>query len=135
MPSDLSAKCRKCGKPAPVNEFVLDPNFKMMVCKNCLKESRSAASKPVSYSSTSSTQQKPAAPVKERPKGWDSEDEYLEKIAKKKDESSIKMTPLADGKALYNCKKCKRDFKYNLDKGTPANCPNCGTPVGRMIPY
>ena len=35
---DIKAKCRRCGKESPVNEFILDPVYKMMVCIACVKE-------------------------------------------------------------------------------------------------
>lgn len=38
MPGAVKVKCRRCGREAGSNEFVLDPVYKMMVCPACTKE-------------------------------------------------------------------------------------------------
>lgn len=148
MPQDIMVKCKNCGKLAPSMEFAVDPYLRMAVCKACAKGARASQGQ---TKITPNTQQrinqqtgprgvaqqdflfksKPERVEDDKPAGWDTDDVYLEKLAKKKQENTVKVEKLSDGRILYPCMKCKYQFKYSQEKNLPAKCPYCGTPVGK----
>lgn len=38
MQENTPAKCKRCGKTAPANTFIIDPEYKQAVCAGCAKE-------------------------------------------------------------------------------------------------
>lgn len=140
------AVCKKCGRSAPAESFVLDHLCGMLVCPDCLKEqkfqsktSSSAVSKiasdifmgtktrPATNTATPPLQ-KPVEKV-ERPAGWDSEDDYLERMHKQRDKLKVNFDRLDESRVRYVCTKCGYKFVYHTGKRYPSACPNCGTHV------
>jgi len=126
-PNTLSAKCRKCQRPSSVAAFVLDPVYKMMVCPNCVKDRRSQeiVQKELKQLKESGKVEKP------QPKGWDAEDEKLERAFKAKKENVVEAERIDPDKIKYSCPKCSYKFIYDEDRKKPNSCPYCGTPIKR----
>lgn len=140
------AVCKKCGRSAPAESFVLDNLCGMLVCPDCLKEqkfqsktSNSVVSKMTSDilmgtktkpapSAATQPVQKPVEAVK-RPTGWDSEDDYLERVHKQRDKLKVNFERLDESRIRYVCTKCGYKFVYHTEKKYPSACPNCGTRV------
>ena len=102
---DVLVICKQCGGKAKAIEFVLDPNFKQMVCPNCVKQ-KNNPKKPEN------------TPKPEKPAGWDKEDELLEKLYKKK-----KVVPELKEGMKIKCKKCNYVFVYSGRR----MCPYCNS--------
>jgi DNA-directed RNA polymerase subunit RPC12/RpoP len=129
---EVTAVCKRCGRPSAAEKFVLDPIYKMVVCPSCIAERKSKINmgkKENAPGSATSEQAapKPAAPPK--PKGWDNEDEYLNRAYQDKKGNAPIVEKMSDGRVKYQCKKCTYKFAYDQDKKQPANCPYCGQPV------
>lgn len=109
----VKAKCKKCGREAPVDQFKLHYAFKMMVCPDC-------------FSGKTKKQEETKKAETQRPAGWDQEDEYLTKFhqIKQKETAQIRKIP---GTEIYECtcKKCAYKFKYDPYKQIPRSCPFC----------
>lgn len=115
--------CKRCGKKAPADSFVLDHLHKMIVCPDCAKERRSSKG-----TVTPVAQEEKKEPAK--PAGWDSEDEYLEKFYKQKRIlGSLNFEKIDYDSGMYTCPKCREKFVYNIPKRYPGACPNCGNKV------
>lgn len=140
--------CRRCGREAQADSFVLDPIYGMLVCPECMKEqkfqsntSKAAVTKMTSDilmgAKTKTTPSAAAQPVqkhaqeeaKERPAGWDSEDDYLERMHKQREKLNVNYERLDDLRIRYRCTKCDFKFIYHTEKKYPSMCPNCGTRV------
>ena len=71
--------------------------------------------------------------VKEKPKGWDKEDEMLERAYASKQQAKAAthgaVVQIDDTHVKYTCKKCKYSFKYNTEKKQPAHCSYCGADI------
>lgn len=132
-PSGIRAKCRRCGKESPVDEFILDPVYKVMVCVACVKERRlkeNMASKlKEKKKDISSGADKEALEARSKPKGWDSEDEYLERAYKQKIKNRAQAVTIDRETVKYECPKCKYSFVYNVLKKIPSRCPYCGSEI------
>lgn len=135
--SGIKAKCRRCGKESPVDEFVLDPIYKMMVCLTCVKErhlkEKVAAEirsnkKNVASTSAISDEEHPTE-AKNKPKGWDLEDEYLERVYKQKSKNMAEVITIDKERVKYECPKCKFSFIYNVLKNIPTRCTYCGSEI------
>ena len=139
------AKCKKCGQSVPANSLVLDNLYGALVCPGCLKR-RPSSSKEEVLKATSDVlagmKTKPAPSlaqgtvqppvqeeVKKQPPGWDSEDDYLERIHKQKEKLKVNFEKLDDFRVRYICTKCGYKFVYHTEKRYPSACPNCGTVV------
>ena len=221
---EIKAICKKCGKPAPSDKFVLDAIYKMMVCPNCVNDIRknsmekiqpvstrlqqtssvassvsgskpsttstinpktqqesglsglsslasanpNASKKPglnissssgssspglssisgISKISTSKTENpknqsrgqinreqiSKIEETKTKPVGWDSDDDYLEKLYKQKKQvqGDVAYERLSDTKIRYTCSKCKYKFVYDTEKKYPDSCPYCRSTIFRF---
>ncbi|MDP2907027.1 MAG: hypothetical protein Q8O03_03740 [Nanoarchaeota archaeon] len=144
MTKQPTAKCKKCGQSVSANSLILDNLYGMLVCPGCLKEKRSLGSKEAVLKATADAlagmKTRPApskiavqppvpAEVKERPVGWDSEDDYLERMHKQRDKLKVNFDRLDESRIRYVCTKCGFKFVYHTGKRYPSACPNCGTHV------
>lgn len=135
----IKIKCRQCNRMSPTEEFVLDPVYKMVVCKMCVKErqQRDAIHKELQQEKDKKQQLKEAIaetkPKDQKPAGWDEIDDRLEKLHKAKVASTVTVTKVDDDKVQYACPKCKYNFIYNMEKKTPRTCPYCSTPISNMM--
>ncbi len=123
---ELKATCKRCNKPAPVNQFVLDHVYRMMVCQNCVKERRTSEN--VQRALKEEKAQKEAQ-TSARPPGWDAEDDYLERSYAQKKRISGTVERLSDEKMRYSCPVCRNSFIYNTVKKYPSSCPFCDAQV------
>lgn len=110
--------CRKCSKKFPSNEFILDPVYRMMVCRNCSRE-RIAKDSPEAKARIEEQNKKPA--------GWDNDDESAAKQFQRKQAEQPVYKKVAPDKVKVICPKCRFAFIFNTDKRYPLNCPQCGT--------
>lgn len=124
LSKEIKATCKRCGKQAPVDEFVLDKDYKMMVCQACVKEKKQKTAKQQEEATIEEVQKKPA--------GWDSEDEYLERAKSLREKMRPKYEKIDSENIRYICQKCGFKFVYHILKESPSSCPYCGTPVGRI---
>lgn len=123
IPSEIKAICKRCKRSAPSEKFVLDTDYRMMVCPYCILEKRDKKMQ------AGAAQQKQEI-VRNKPAGWDSDDDYLEKAAEQKKASSGVIFERIDAEKIKSkCPKCKYGFIYNTAKKFPSSCPYCGTPL------
>jgi len=122
----IKVKCRNCGKEYPSNTFVLDHVYRMMVCPQCVKDRQR---KEIVHKEA---QQQVVQETSKKPKGWDHEDEMIEKAYAAKQAratsatgSSSPLIQTPDGKYKYRCPRCKYEFAYNKATNTPSHCPYC----------
>ncbi|MFH1770011.1 MAG: hypothetical protein ABH828_00465 [archaeon] len=126
--NEVKAVCRKCKRSASADEFVMDHDAKMMVCPLCVADKRKKDVKPVNNPTKGFSSQ--AGIKSDKPVDWDKEDEYLEKMAKKKPtEPKQSFTRIDARKISYICPKCKYKFAYDEFKEYPKTCPYCRKPV------
>jgi len=123
---EIKAKCRKCGKEVPVDDFVLDHVYKMMVCRDCSNE-RQKREPPLISRPVKRDQSKPA--------GWDQEDEYLARAYKAKKTGSVGVTKIDNERVRYTCPKCKFSFAYNIVTKRPPRCPFCNNMIGKIMTF
>jgi hypothetical protein len=131
--SGVKATCKNCGKPSAVEDFVLDPNFKMMVCLSCSKGRRERAEmmKEVQKKREDNLAAQKEA-VKDKPRGWDQEDEYLERMNKSKNKNVVDVTSIDDQRVKYKCPGGKYGFAYDQVRKHPPRCPFCGMDIQKM---
>ncbi len=126
----VKAKCKKCGREFKSDEFTLDPVYKMMVCRECVKERHAQE-----FSATKTKQREEhkveeAAKVKrEKPAGWDAEDAEIERAYKNKQASAPVIQRIDNERIKYTCKKCKYEFVFNTMNRVPGKCPYCGASI------
>ena len=132
---DFRVKCKKCGRPAKPNEFVIDPDFRMMVCPNCIREKRQKQEVYAELNAMKKAKKDAEQGEKkeERPLGWDHEDDILEKAAKLKMKNSVKVEQIDDNHVKYTCPKCKYKFSYDTERKMPKNCPYCSSDLFKMM--
>lgn len=118
---DIKVKCKRCGRSANADEFVLDPDFKMMVCPFCIKDKRMKHEVYVELEKE-----------KEKKNVVDKEDEHLERAYKAKLKQTVKVERIDDEKVKYKCPKCGYSFIYNPARNIPARCSYCGSDVSKI---
>jgi len=138
MSDEIKVICKKCGRTSKASEFVLDPDYKMMVCLQCSKERKSSFGKKPSQQQPEATQQKKEAPAVSRPRGWDSDDEALEKMSKRTSasydgEPKVKYEVIDDDNIKLTCPKCDYKFTYNTFKMSPSSCPYCSVKLSIRV--
>lgn len=124
MNSSVKALCKHCGKLADANSFILDLEYKMMVCPQCVKERKNPKAEKKEEAGKESRKVK--AP------GWDAEDEYLEKMHFVKAKQKVAVEKIDDEYVKYQCPHCKYTFKYSVIRQKPGNCPYCSSSIERM---
>ena len=117
---EIQATCKRCGKKAPADSFVVDKDYKMAVCPECVKEK---TKKP------QPTEEATIEEVEKKPAGWDKEDDYLERASVLRAKERPKVQKIGSDTVKYSCLKCKYSFVYNFIKESPLYCPYCGTRV------
>jgi DNA-directed RNA polymerase subunit RPC12/RpoP len=133
--NQVSAKCKRCGKTAPSTSFVLDPDYKLMVCPQCIKEKKEAERVRRELEKKKTEKQELAAKeTPEKPKGWDSEDEYLERHSKKIETVNVAAERIDNTKIRCTCPSCKYAFVYDTAKKHPKACPYCNAQVLPFTP-
>jgi Zn finger protein HypA/HybF involved in hydrogenase expression len=125
----VKVKCRKCGRDTKSDEFILDPVYKMMVCRECVKERKlvEAAEKKTAVQAERTKQRE--AEKKQMPAGWDYEDAEIERAYSQKIGNKPVIERIDDDRVKYTCKKCKYAFTYFISQHRPARCPYCATSV------
>jgi len=130
MLTPVKAKCKRCGREFKSDEFVLDPVYKMMVCRECVKERKMNEFSAVKTKQREEAKVAMEAQVKrEKPAGWDSEDAEIERAFKAKQASTPKIEKIDNESVKYTCKKCKYQFVFNFLKRVPGRCPYCGESI------
>ena len=126
---DLKVKCKRCGGLAKPEEFVLDYEYKMMVCPSCVKERRK---KKEVHDELQAQKQKVQKEQVQKPAGWDGEDEYIERMHRTKIMGTVKVEKVDEEKVRYKCPKCSYTFLYNIVKKTPVSCPYCSADIYKI---
>lgn len=120
---EVKADCKVCGSSVSADLFRLHHDYKQMVCPAC-------------YSGKTKQKQQEAAkkPVIVRPLGWDTEDDYLEKMAKiKREENQAQFSKIpGTDHVKCLCSSCKYTFRYNPYKKQPAACPYCNSEIPKL---
>lgn len=127
MAENVKSKCRRCGKEVPVGDFVLDPFYKMMVCDKCFKEREAKSGMAKGAKTETANIIIPEKQIKTDKKSIakDSDDDYLERAYKRKENELVKVKKLDEERVRYRCPKCWNEFNYNTVKKTPTSCPMC----------
>jgi PHP family Zn ribbon phosphoesterase len=126
---DIQVTCRVCQRKAKAKEMVLDPVFKQMACPACVRDRKNSEAV---KKELADTKQAKAPPKPEKPSDWDADDDFLEKTARKAP-APVPVVPVSGDKVKVTCSKCKYQITYNTLKGTPVNCPFCGTPIPKKM--
>jgi DNA-directed RNA polymerase subunit RPC12/RpoP len=132
MNKGVSAVCKRCGRSSPAEQFILDPIYGMMVCQLCVKERKGKSAAAQIKQDRNAVQQKKEEEVRNRPPGWDKEDEYLERSYAKKRESQVGVERIDGSHVNYSCPKCKYRFIYDTERKHPKVCPYCNSQIFSM---
>lgn len=132
MASDLKIKCKKCSREDYSQNFVLDPDFKMVVCSFCVKDKKSKKNQAELDALKAEEEKKRQEELSKRPPGWDEEDEYLERAYAKKQKDTVKVETLSDGKVKYKCPFCNYQFVYDPVLKKPGVCPYCSAGISKF---
>ena len=125
--SGIRAVCKRCGKSVQADKFVLDSVYKMMVCPFCVKERKDKINAERFSQERRKEEQEMMEEMKTRPAGWDAEDEYLERLSRKKEQERVDFETIDKERVKCACPKCRYRFVYNTISRSPATCPYCGT--------
>ena len=122
--SDVKALCRVCEKESSSSAFKLHHTYQQMVCPDC-------------YSGRTKERQDKELQEKkatQKPPGWDSEDEYLDKMARmRQDDNQIQFTKVAGtNQVKCTCFSCKYEFKYDPFRKMPRTCPYCNVDIPKL---
>jgi predicted Zn-ribbon and HTH transcriptional regulator len=109
----VDVKCRKCGRVATSDTFVLDHVFKMMVCPACVKERKY---KERMHEELSASRAKPI----------EAKQTVKPAVAPEPVEEKIDVD-----RQKRKCAKCGYLFSYNVVKKTPQHCPYCDHPIDK----
>jgi len=132
MDKDIKVKCKRCGRSSKAEEFVLDSDFRMMVCQNCIKEKKMKNEVYDELSKKKELKKGKIEEVEKKPAGWDKEDEYLERTQKMRMKEMAQVERVDDEKVKYKCPKCSYKFLYNSIKKIPGRCPYCNSDIARF---
>jgi protein-arginine kinase activator protein McsA len=108
-------RCKRCGKSSMSTEFVLDPVYKIMVCRNCVKERQAGEAPPVTKSAVPL---KASQPVEKS--------RVTNRITNTPEPAKEQTAAGSSVKRKRRCSKCGYEYPYNAEKNYPLNCPNCG---------
>lgn len=123
--------CRKCNKQTRPDDFILDHVYKMVVCKNCVKDRQTREQ--VHKEIEAQKAQQKEVKEEQKPSGWDKDDDYLERAYRLKQQNAPKVERVDGKKVRYSCQRCKYRFLYDTDRRTPSVCPYCSTPVPKVM--
>ncbi|MBU0535760.1 MAG: hypothetical protein KKE20_02255 [Nanoarchaeota archaeon] len=126
---EQKAVCRRCNRRAKVSEFVLDHVYKMMVCDYCVKERKNHDMIHSQLKTQKDAKLKEKEAAKEKPAGWDQDDEYLEKMHKQKMKKMAIIENVTGDRTRYKCPKCSYSFTHGTYSKTPLRCPYCDTQI------
>lgn len=126
----VKAKCRRCGREAPAEQFVLHHQYRMMVCPECVKEGKQHTNVHYELRKQKELEAKQKPDEKPKPAGWDADDEYLERAARQQSkEPKAEIERISKDMIRYKCQKCSYRFTYNTEKKIPARCPYCSREI------
>jgi len=125
---DIRAQCKECQGFASANKFKLHHGFKRIVCPNCF----SGKTKKKEEEEKKSKKEKI-----NKPKGWDAEDEYLDKMTKIKQEQVKSQFSRIPGTKQIQCKclGCNYIFKYDPFRKKPNACPYCNRDIPKLTTF
>ena len=119
----IKVKCKRCNNSVDSDELTLDYVYKMMVCKNCVKERIKDQKDKQDLKKQAETRKEAK---KDLPRDWDHEDEYLERYHTQKKKKGIPIEWVNDNKIRFNCPGCNIAVNYSILKQAPRLCPHCG---------
>jgi len=128
MVDDLRIQCGACNGFAPASQFKLHYKFKKVVCHSCFsgRTEQEERKKAVAAKTEEAQPKKPA--------GWDKEDEFLERMARIKENDLKAKVEKIPGTTLvkFNCQKCNYPFKYDPYRKMPRACPYCNVDIPNL---
>lgn len=126
---DLRIQCGSCKGFAPANQFKLHYKFKKVVCPSCFSGRTEQEEKKKAAAKVEQAQQQP-----KKPAGWDKEDEYLERMARIKENDLKLKVEKIPGTTLvkFSCQKCSYPFKYDPYRKMPKACPYCNGDIPNL---
>ena len=126
MDDHLRIQCGACKGFAPASQFKLHYKFKKVVCPSC------ASGKTEQEERKKATAK--AEPAIPKPAGWDKEDEYLERMARIKENDFKLKVEKIPGTTLvkFSCQKCSYPFKYDPYRKMPKACPYCDADIPNL---
>ena len=127
--SGIRAVCKRCGKSVQADKFVLDSVYRMMVCPFCVKERKDKINAERFSQERDKEEKERLEELKTRPAGWDAEDEYLERLSRKKEQVKVDFERIDKERIKCSCPKCRYRFVYNTISRSPAACPYCGAKI------
>ncbi|MBT4540959.1 hypothetical protein HOC35_05590 [Candidatus Woesearchaeota archaeon] len=137
MTEEVKATCRVCGRAANATEFVLDPYFKKMACPMCIRDRNTKVKlekdKVQAEESAEAIRNEEDLIIIEEDKEVEQAYEEKQEQVKEEMENAVKAQKLDNSRVKYICQKCKYEFVYNFDKGTPNNCPYCSEKVQNFV--
>lgn len=141
MSDDIKVICKRCGRPAKASEYVLDPDYKMMVCSACSKERLSQNIKTKKQETVvkhnEEVKAKEAQTFKNKPAGWDEDDEKLERMSKSRPQESgapkANYERIDDENVKLTCPKCEYRFTFNTTRMSPNACPYCSAKLNIKV--
>lgn len=120
----VKANCKKCGRAEPADRLVLDPVYQMFVCQDCVSERKK---KELGKIRQEEKQVKQKEDFRNKPAGWDAEDEYLSKAYQNKQaKPSVSFERIDSDTVKCKCPKCHYKFIFHIAKRYPGTCPFCG---------
>ncbi|MBN2881522.1 hypothetical protein JXM83_05735 [Candidatus Woesearchaeota archaeon] len=126
MADEVKAVCKRCKKEWKASELKLDPEYKMVVCPQCIRERLQPKTKSIPITHAPEAPK----PIEKTKAGWDEDDEALEKMrAEKEKKPKLNYEKVDDVTIKIKCPKCDFKFLYNIEKGTPHSCPYCGIKI------
>lgn len=121
----IKVSCKECKGTAASELFKFHHEYGRMVCPDCYNGKTKKKQEEL---------KKKKIEEKIRPPGWDSEDEYLDKISKMKREEHNAQFSKIPGTNNVQCKclQCKYTFKYDPFRKQPHSCPYCDANIPKL---
>lgn len=130
--------CKNCGRYCEASSFVVDPFFGKLVCAQCSKErkqgKRGTSGGPVVVTPGQKKEEQKVEvqkQQKDKPAGWDQEDEFLERASKTADPTPV-YHMIDNEHIMYKCTACGYKFKYSVTRKQPGVCPYCAAVIERF---
>lgn len=133
---EVKAVCRKCGRSSAAERFVLDHNYKMVVCEACSKN-RKTNETSLKKDDKKDEFKKTAVEVFEKksydlsPKTMILKETKTENTYRKINDSP-NFERIDESKIKMTCSKCKYKFIYDTYKNYPRTCPYCNNKVSTV---
>ncbi|MBU0979908.1 MAG: hypothetical protein KJ709_03815 [Nanoarchaeota archaeon] len=124
---EVRSVCRRCGRDAPAEKFVLDHFYKLVVCPTCAREHDGGVNTAEAAGKAAKLPSKQPGTLGAKPAGMARPAGQLDRQARPMERNIPK--PGHESKIKLQCHKCRFKFNFNKERRAPRICPYCGTPV------